>query len=67
MFGETFTGYSFCRGIFATPETTDGLGTSTQTVPEGNATNTNFKRTNNTQSLAGANRAVIRTMDFLIA
>ena len=22
-------------------------GTSTQTVPEGNATNTNFKRTNN--------------------
>ena len=37
---------------FATPETTDGLGsgTSTQMVPEGNATNINFKRTNNTQS-----------------
>ena len=53
--------------IFATPETTDRLGTSTQTVPEGNATNTGFKRTNNTQSLAGANRAVIRTMYFSIA
>ena len=23
--------------VFATPETTDGLGTSTQTIPEGNA------------------------------
>ena len=33
-------------------------------VPEGNATNTNFKKTSNTQSLAGANRAVIRTMHF---
>ena len=56
----------------------DGLGTSPQKVPEGmlqililkkstNATNTNFKKTNNTQSLGGANRAEIRTMDFLIA
>ena len=53
--------------LFATPETTDGLGMSTQTIPEGNVTNTNFKRKNNAQSLAGANRAVIRTMDFLIA
>ena len=44
--------------VFATPETTDRLGTSTQMVPEGIATNTNFKRTDNTQSLAGANRAV---------
>ena len=39
----------------------------TQTTPEGNATNTNFKITNSTQPLAGASRAVIRTMDFLIA
>ena len=51
----------------AAPETTDALGTSTQTFPEGNATNINFKRTNNTQSLAGASRVVIGTMDFLIA
>ena len=36
-------------------------------VPEGNATNTYFTRTSNTQSLAGANRAVIQTMDFLTA
>ena len=40
---------------------------STQTVPQGNATNVGFKRTNNTQSLAGPNRAVIRAMDFLNA
>ena len=50
-----------------TPETTDGLGTSTQTVPKDKATNTNFTRTNNEQSLAGANRAVIWTMDLLIS
>ena len=54
--------------LFATPETTNGrLGTSTQTIPEGNAANTNLKRTNNTQSIAGANSVVIRTMNFLIA
>ena len=50
------------------PETMNGLRTSTQTLPEGNVTNTNFERTNNTQlSIAGENRAVIRTIDFLIA
>ena len=53
--------------VFATPETTDGLGKSTQTVPECNATNTWCKRVNNTQSLAVANRALIRKMDFLNA
>ena len=30
---------------------------------ESNATNSDFTRTNNTQSLAGANRDVIQTMD----
>ena len=45
----------------------DGPATSTQTFPEGNAANTNLKGTNNTQSLACINCAVIRTMDFLIA
>ena len=43
-----------------------GLELSTQTVPESIATNANFTRTNDTQSLAGANRAVMQTMDFLI-
>ena len=44
-----------------------GLEPSTQTVPESNATNANFTRTNSTQSLAGANRDVGQAMDFLIA
>ena len=38
-----------------------GLEPSTQTVPESNTTNANFTRTNNTQSLAVANRDVIQT------
>ena len=53
--------------VFVTPETTDRLGKSTLTVPECNATNTGSKRANNTQSLAVANRALIRKMNFLNA
>ena len=37
------------------------LELSTQTVPERNDTDANFTRTNSTQSLAGANRAVMLT------
>ena len=37
---------------------------STQTVPESNATNATFTRTNNTQSLAGVNLDE-ETVDFL--
>ena len=44
-----------------------GLEQSTQTVPESNPTQTNFTRTNNTQSLAVATRDVMQTMDFPIA
>ena len=44
-----------------------GLEPSNQMVPECNATNVNFTRTNNTQSLAGANRDVMQTMNFPIA
>ena len=44
-----------------------GLEPSTQTIPECNAANANITRTNNTLSLAGANRDVTQTMDFLIA
>ena len=43
-----------------------GMKLSNQTVPEINAKNANFTRTNNRQSLAGANRDVLHTMDFLI-
>ena len=42
-----------------------GLGASTQTVPESNATNANIIRTNNTQSLSGD--VIQLTMSFLIA
>ena len=38
-----------------------GLEPSTQTTPEGNATNANFTWTNNTQSLADADRDVMQT------
>ena len=44
-----------------------GLETSIQTVPESNATNANFTRTNKTQSLAGAIRDVMQIINFLIA
>ena len=44
-----------------------GLESSTQTVPECNATNAYLTRPNNTHSFAGANRDVMKTMDFFIA
>ena len=44
-----------------------GLEPSTPTAPEGNATYVNFTKTNDTQSLSGANRDVMPKMDFLIA
>ena len=52
---------------FTIPKMKIGLEPSTQTVPECNATGASFSRTNSTQSLAGANSDVIRTMVFLIA
>ena len=39
----------------------------TQMVPENNAANANFTRTNNTQSLASANRDAMEAMDFPVA
>ena len=42
------------------------LESSTQTVPKSNATNANLTRSNNTQSLADANRDVVQTIDILL-
>ena len=52
---------------FPAPKTKIELEPSTQTVPENNATNANFTRTDKTQPLAGANRDVMQTMVFLVA
>ena len=43
------------------------LDSCSQRVPESNATNANFTRTNNIPSLAGANSNVMKTMNFLTA
>ena len=56
--------------LFTTPDTTDALGTSTKTVPEGNGTNTNFKRTNNTvisgcKPCCDSNNGFLNCMVFL--
>ena len=56
-----------CLLRFAAPETTRWLDLSSQTVSESNATNANFIRTNNKQSLAGVNCNVTQTVAFLIA
>ena len=49
---------------FTAPKMKIGPEPSTQTVPESNATNATFTRTNNTQSLAGVNLDE-ETVDFL--
>ena len=43
------------------------LDSFTQTVPESNVANADFTRTNNTQSLADANRDVVQTKYSLTA
>ena len=53
--------------VFTALKVNIGLEPYTQTFPESNATNANFTRTNNTQSLAGANLYEMETVDFLNA
>ena len=52
---------SRCCGLqrFTAPKMKIGLGLSSQTVKESNATNVNFTRWNNTQLSVGANRNVM--------